>query len=245
MGGGGAGGGSGSSASGGAGGIAKDAGSGGAIDAGTGGAPDGGAPDALPPIDTICAGKVAFWAAGASFAFPTPKALAAALGSLTFEYERHPITLVLDTQADGGGASVAISATVADASGYQQVFPPGQAPAPVAAVLTAGGITTAQPEAQGWLRVEDQSGVKAIELHDIELEATTSNKCNTLLGVVTALIPVSQGNVVLELATGKTTIATLAGESADGGQTPDGGTLGWNIRMMFLGESTDFDFESL
>ena len=100
-------------------------------------------------------------------------------------------------------------------------------------------------QAQGWLKVKDPSGIKQIELSNIELSVSTSNKCSVLVGLLTAVIPISQGAITLELDSGSTSIAALVGGAADGGQIPDGGALGWNLRLLFSAESTDFDFASL
>ncbi len=198
----------------------------------------------MPPVDSACQKSVAFWATGASFTFPTPKNLAAALGELTFDYEQHPVTVVLLTQS-GGGMTLAASATEQQPGGFAEVFVPGQKPGFVPATVTAGGFATGASQAQGWLKVKDPSGIKQIELSNIELSVSTSNKCSVLVGLLTAVIPISQGAITLELDSGSTSIAALVGGAADGGQIPDGGALGWNLRLLFSAESTDFDFASL
>ncbi len=211
----------------------------GTIDAGgnTGGGAGG-----VPPIDTACDRSMAFWATGASFAFPTPKNLAAALATLTYDYTEHPVTVVL--AVNGGDATVAVSATEAS-GGSAPAFLAGTKPQFVPAAISIGGFATTATQTQAWLRVKDESGFKDIELNNVDLSVVTSNQCSTLLALLTAVIPGTQGAVVLDLPSGSTTIESLAGSSAGGGQTPPGSTTGWNLRMVFSGESTDFDFKSL
>lgn len=243
--------GSGGSADAASGGIGASAGGGGAagsaetggvgtFDAGAGsGGNDGG----VPPIDTACDRSMAFWATGASFVFPTPKGLASALGPLTYDYTEHPVTVVLAMK--GGSASVAASATEAPVGSQPPGFLAGKKPVFVPASIAIGGFASTASQAQGWLRIKDQTGFKDIELNNIDLSVVTSNQCSTMLAQLTAVIPSSQGGLALDLPSGSTTLGALAGGSSSGGQTPDGGSIGWNLRLVFTGESTDFDFASL
>jgi hypothetical protein len=186
---------------------------------------------------------VAFCATGASFAFPTPKDLAAALGALTFDYNERPVTVVL--AIDGGNASVGVSATEQASGASAPTFVAGKKPQFVPAAISVGGFATTATQTQAWLRVKDLTGFKDIELNNVDLSVVTSNQCSTMLALLTAVIPGSQGGVTLDLPSGSTTIGALAGGSSGGSQTPDAGSVGWNLRMMFVGESTDFDFKSL
>jgi hypothetical protein len=238
---GGSGGSAGSSGSSGSAGNAGTAGSSGAAGA-AGAAGSGGSGSDGGPIDEACASNVAFWATGAAFVFPTAKALAQELSALTYDYNAHPLTVVLAAKPGGVGL-VAVSATESG-SGGPQVFPDGKKPALVTAAISSGGFATATAQTEGWLRVVDQSGPKDIALENVELTATTGGKCSTLSASVTAVIPASQGSLSLDLPSGAKTIAELAGGSSGGGQTPDGGA-GYPLKLVFSGESTDFDFGSL
>jgi hypothetical protein len=194
----------------------------------------GGAGGGTAPWDTECDGPVAFWATGASFAFPTPPNLAKELGALTYDHDTHPISVVLNVTASD--ATLGASATMQQSSGLAQVFLPGKKPDFVSAKLAAGGFGTTASEMQGWLRVKDQSGFKDIELNGIDLSVTTSNKCSTILALLTTTIPATAGGITLDLPSGSTTVGALA---------EGGSAVGWNLRMLFAGESTDFDFASL
>lgn len=230
-----AGGSGGSAGAGGSAGTAGQGGSAGATGGSGGGGSDGG------PIDTPCTSSTAFRATGASFVFPTPKDLAKELGALTYDYSASPVTVVLAAKPSGIGL-LAVSATEAGSAG--QVFPSGKKPELVSANIFSGGFSNATTQLAGWLRVVDQSGPRDIELENIDVTATTSNNCASLLASVSAAIAASQGSVTLDLPGGQKTIAELAGGTSGGGQTPDGG-VGYPIKLLFSAESTDFDFGSL
>ncbi|MEZ4226606.1 MAG: hypothetical protein R3B13_37005 [Polyangiaceae bacterium] len=212
--------------------------SGGSAGSGVDGGGQGGG-SGVPSVDTACDRSMAFWATGASFVFPTPKPLAYGLGPLTYDYGEHPITVVLAVQS--GAATVAASATDLDTSGQSPGFV-GEKPQFVPAILSAGGFASSASQQRGWLRIKDQSGFKDIEMNNIELSVVTSNQCSTILAQLTAVIPSSEGGVVLDLPSGSTTLEALAGASSSGGKSPE---VGWNLRLVFAGESTDFDFASL
>jgi len=209
------------------------------IGTGTAGNDAGGGAGGTPPVDSACSSPVAFWATGASFTYPTPPKLASALSGLTYDYGTHPLTVVLLPK--GGSARLAVSATETQSGGFKQVFPSAMAPTPVDAVLSAGGFHNSAEQSKGWLRVTDLSGSRDIEIDSINLSATTASSCNSIVATLTATIPSSQSSVQLDLAGGSTTLGALAQTS--GG--PDGGVQGWNLKMLFTGESTDFDFASL
>lgn len=223
----------GESASGGMAGIA----SGGSAGSGGGVGGSGAAPPTDGALDEPCTSNVAFWATGAAFLFPTPQGLAHELSALTYDYEAHPLTVVLAAKPSGEGF-LSIGATEGD--GVPQAFPSGKKPTAVAATIAAGGFSTATTQLEAWLRVVDQSGPKDILLENLSLAATTSNKCSTLSAIVTATIPESQLSLVLDLPGGAKSIQELAGGAA----SPDGGA-GYPLKMVFSGEATDFDFGSL
>ena len=210
---------------------------------GSAGSPVDASTDGVTPLDPACEGTYAFWATGAAFTFPTPKDLAKELGALTYDYSTHPVTIVLSAKPNGVG-TLQIGATETDSGGVLQVFPAGKKPDPVAAKIQLGGFATSVAQTKAWLRVVDQSGPVDLEIDNVTLEASTASQCNSITAVLTAVIPSSQGSIALALPSGSTTIGALAGSPGSGGQGPDGGS-GWNLRMLFTGESTDFDFSSL
>jgi hypothetical protein len=201
----------------------------------------GGAGSDSGPTDLPCTSNVAFRATGAAFVFPTPPDLAKELGALTYDHSARPVTIVLAAKP-GGIGFMAVSATEPSTSG--QVFPVGKQPELVGANISSGGFSNASAQISGWVRIVDQSGEKDILIENVELDATTSSKCATVQATVTAVIPPSQGSLSLELPGRKKTIAELAGGGSDGGQTLDGGA-GYPLKMVFAGESTDFEFGSL
>lgn len=234
--GGGATGGAGGSAgsSGGAGGVAGSSGAGGvAGSAGAAGAPP------VVPIDVACSGALAFRATGAAFVQPTPKDLAKELSALTYDYGEHPLTIVLLAKP---GGQVTVSATETQSGGFNQVFPSGKKPDFVGLVLKQGGFASKDEIPKAWLQLEDQNGTVYVELTKVTVSASTASNCQSLVATVDAFIPSSQGSVSLALASGATTIATLAGPLGGGGQ---GSAEGWQLRMLFPAQATDFDFGSL
>jgi hypothetical protein len=218
---------------------AGSAGAGGAGSAG-GSAPGGGAGGSSDAgaADLLCAGDVAFWATGMAFVAPTPEPLAQALSALAYDPLSHPLSIVLA----GASAKMGASATQDGGSGLA-VFPPGEAPELVPAIIAAGGFETGAPQAVGYLRFVDAMGPVSIEVTGVTLKASTSSGCSTLLATLTAIIPASEGSKTLHLKGGASTIAELGG--SDGGGEKDAGPPSWEIRALFSGETMAFDFTTL
>jgi len=193
----------------------------------------GGAPE-IVPLDNACIADVAFQSAGLFFKSPTPQALALALNELTYDADTHPITVVLQG-ADPSNVSVAASATEEDSS-ISEVFLPGLTPTFAAGVLYEGGFQTDSPQSTGYVHIVDLASTVDIELSDLNIFATTSGDCTAAVIVIDAKIPAAERSKSITLASGTTTIGTLAG----GSSTDD-----IQFGMLFQAISVGFDFSTL
>ncbi len=187
--------------------------------------------DQLEPTDSACEEQRAFVATGMAFVAPTPPELGLALSRLLYDPSSKPISVVARFKPSQATGSAWISASALD--GQARTFPPGFIPAPVDLALQFGGFNTTEPAKEGWLVLD--TGTTRIRLENIELVARTSNACSVLDATLSAVIPDSEGSVELDLPSGKTSVAALAG----------GTTTSWNVRAIFQAATTDFDFEDL
>ncbi|MCA9629235.1 MAG: hypothetical protein KC766_16285 [Myxococcales bacterium] len=205
----------------------------GGVHTGTGGETSGGSAGdgELTPTDSACAEQRAFVAGGMAFVAPTPPELGLALSRLLYDPASKPISVVARFKPSEASGSAWISAS--ELEGFEQAFPPGFVPEPVNLALQFGGFNTTEPAKAGWLVVG--ADATRVRLENIELVARTSNACSVLDATLSAVIPDSEGAVELDLPSGKTTIAALAG----------GTTTSWNVRAVFQAATTDFDFEAL
>jgi hypothetical protein len=204
-----------------------------------GGAAEG--PDREPvalPIDTMCTASSAFAAAGASFVYPTPQALADVLNALTYEPTTQPLTVVLQAD-DDGESSLALSMTEEGADGKQS-FPADARPVLIRAQRFQGGFRSAEPQEQAWLRVADPQASYGIELQNVEVSATTDNGCATLNAVVTATVPLSALDIEVTSGAAKVRLADLV-SPGDSDKAPSSVEL----RLMLTAATVDFDFEAL
>ncbi|MCA9618597.1 MAG: hypothetical protein KC731_06240 [Myxococcales bacterium] len=190
----------------------------------TGEGGDGGEGGALPSGDAPCVASSAFRATGMSFTEPTPKDLALALNDASYGYDAAPVTVVLRVAEEG--TTLAASATELGSDDLYAFL--GDAPDFVGASLWDGGFRSDTPQLSGSLRIE---GV-AIPLENITIEATTSSDCSQGIFVMDAVLPSGAGD--LQIAH-EISIADLAGA---------GGSLGWQLRALFTGESIPFAFEN-
>lgn len=220
--------GSGPSTSTGAGGAAAGGGGteavGGSGGAGVGGSETGGG----APVEGPCGASVAFRATGMSFTEPTPPALAASLGAALYGYDAHGISVVVHD------AMLSASVTEAGSSGAHGFV---GTPAFTDAIFDAGGFRSGEPQASGWLRVQDDEGPVDVALTSLTLDGRASPDCSQLFVVLDAVIASDQGSTSFTFDGQTTTLAEMAGG--------DGSTQGWLLRALFLGESIDFDFSQV
>ncbi|MCK6531323.1 MAG: hypothetical protein L6Q84_00015 [Polyangiaceae bacterium] len=234
----------GGAASGGSAGVAGAAGSADAAGGSGGGAgvsPDGGSDggpdasgDATGAIDTPCTGNKAFVANGAAYVFPTPPALAGALGALAYDATAHPLTVVLAVKGDGTAVTAASASHVVE-GGLAHSYPDSMKPDLAPATVKAGGFTTSSQQKGAWLVLTDKGGDKYVKLENVAFSASTSSGCSTALVALTAVIPASEGGLSIELPAESTTLGQLAGPSNGGA---------WDLKVLFTAASTDFDFGS-
>lgn len=195
------------------------------------GGSDGSAPEA-----PACAGNVAFTAATTAFTFPTAEPLAAALDELVYPPDGRPLSFAMMMKA--GAYVAAVSATEQNQAGIE-AFPASSMPSQSAVVAEAGGFSGAWPQAKGYLRLVDAQGVVYVELADLRWTAVTSAPCESVWIAVDAVIPASQGAIVLHLADGQATIGDLAGAA----ENPS--LEGYQVRVWFDAPSSAFDFASM
>ncbi len=189
-------------------------------------------------LDIACTGDKAFEATGMSFVFPTPPALGVALGMLTYDPSTHPITIVLLAEQE------MVTASAAD-SGKFVVNPPAGTVS-----IAHGGFSTDSPQTSGLLRLVDPKDGTPIDiaLENLTFSATTQAGCSYANVVLEAVIPATQGEVLLPVgsstkALGQLTDCPNEGCGNQGGQGAGAG--GWLVRAFFQAQTTSFDFASM
>ncbi|MSP24858.1 MAG: hypothetical protein EXR75_06760 [Myxococcales bacterium] len=204
--------------------------------AGAGGGEQGGgnAGGNVAPADNACIGDFAFRAAGASFAPPTPKALALALTQFSFDSAtEHPITIVLRS-TDPAKATVAASPT--SLVDFQEEFVPGLEPEFTAATIMAGRFISAAPQNMGYVRVTHETGNLDLRVGNVTIDAATASDCGQAMVSIVAIVPAAERTKTLVVSGKTTTVGALAGGSA---------ANDFDVAMLFLAETVSFNFSNL
>jgi len=189
----------------------------------------------IPVSDVACTGDYAFRAAGMSFTPPTAGALGQAFNELAYDFEVHPITVVLRA-TDPQQATIAASSTMYDPNTYMDSFVAGLDPTFTDAGLAQGAFWTGTPQATGYLRLRHDQGVLDLELTNLTVHATTDSDCNQAFVTLDAIIPVTEKSKQLVYSGGTTTVGDL------GGGDPNNPLP---LRALFLTEAISLDWASL
>ncbi|MEM1029802.1 MAG: hypothetical protein AAGN82_05595 [Myxococcota bacterium] len=188
------------------------------------------------PSETACRRDVAFRANGLSFVAPTPRDLAYRLNEMAFGYDQHAVVIALAGAEDDDPRL-----TVSYAIGPEGTYAFDDVVTGTEARVGAGGFASLTPQATAWLRVGEGANAVDLELRNVDLRARTVGDCAEAWVTLTAVIPTSEGSVVLGSEQGAARLDVLAGEN-DGAK---GQSLGWTIQALFLSEAVAFDFTGL
>ncbi len=149
-----------------------------------------------------------------------------ALSELAYDYDSHPLTIVLQSDA-----TAAVSAT--EDSGYSQAYPETYEPAYSPVTMTTDGFESAAPQEMGWLAVESNGKRVLIELDNLSFSVSADDDCSSAIVVVSATIPASEGDTKLD--TGKTKTITELATGSKSSEAP-----GWPVKIVFEAVSIDF-----
>ncbi len=182
----------------------------------------------IPPVDEVCPGPTGFLTDSIAFVPGTPAALAQTLNHLTYSAPGALAIVAMVKPSIGAGTGY-IGGVELVSTAY--AFAEGLKPTPNPLSLQVGGFATTEPST-GWLSLTDGSQ-KHIRLENISFTGTTSEHCSRLMGVLTATIAESAGNISLTGPSGARTVSQLAGAPP------------WDVRALIQASSVSFDFSSL
>lgn len=184
-----------------------------------------------------CEQPQSWWLSAAQFDDTvTPGSFASAMDSLASSVPQHWLTIA--EKLDGTDWSITTSGT-ADNGSFQQHFPPEYQPAMTGIVREPAKFTTSAPQTQGWLHVVDQTPSDVwIEIVQIETSAEYDDtSCQTLkAGVITAVIPQSQGSLPIK-ASSTTTVGDLLGSPTSSSPA------GWAVKLTFSAEHVEVSWK--
>jgi hypothetical protein len=214
------------------------AGAGTAGTAGTAGASGaGGAPPKLP---AACGEKVAFGARSMVFQVPTKVGLATAWNQLLYDPE--DMSFVVAARVGADGPQLAAWAPEPPAAGAPWAFPPGSTPGAGAASLEGDTVLLIEPQEASVLRMldEDKKPV-TFKLEQVRISLSISPDCTSALGVLTAVVPGSEGKQTFKVGGQTVSLEQVAPLTSSGGQ---GSAEAWQVRALFQPSTLDFDFGS-
>lgn len=184
-----------------------------------------------------CEQPQSWWLSVAQFdKVVTPNKFANAMDALATSVLQHWLTIA--EQLDGATWSMTTSGTI-DNGSFQQHFPPEYQPSMTGLVRQPSKISSAAAQSLGWLHVVDATPSDVwIEMVQIETSAEYDDaSCQTLkTGVITAVIPESQGILPIKTSTA-TTVGGLLGSPTS--TNPPG----WSIKLTFTAEHVELSWK--